>query len=184
MHPLPSLLWSQLGAATDMLKNAITACPDDVWASPPNPCPDEGRIDLGAGGLKVTEKSWHEFWYLASHTLFWYDYYLSEVPELFSPPAPFGREELDPAGVLPPRVYSKPELLTYLTYCRDRCRRWLDAMSDEAVVQPRHLPNGLDFSIAELLVYVTRHVQHHAAQLNLILRQRTNSAPRWVPRSS
>ena len=169
MNSLPSLLWSQLGAATAMLENAINACPDDVWSTP---------------GKPVGEHSWYECWYFASHTLFWYDYYLSEVPELFSPPAPFGREELDPAGVLPPRVYSKQELLTYLTYCRDRCRRWLDAMSDEAVMQPRHLPNGLDFSIAELLVYVTRHVQHHAAQMNLILRQRTDSAPRWVSRSS
>jgi hypothetical protein len=25
-----------------------------------------------------------------------------------------------------------------------------------------------------------RHVQHHAAQLNLILRQQIDSAPRWV----
>ena len=27
-----------------------------------------------------------------------------------------------------------------------------------------------------------RHVQHHTAQLNLLLRQRTDSAPRWVSR--
>jgi len=25
-----------------------------------------------------------------------------------------------------------------------------------------------------------RHVQHHAAQLNMLLRQKTDSAPRWV----
>ena len=148
-----------------MLEKAMTACPDAVWSSRDKP---------------VGEHSWHEFWYLASHTLFWYDYYLSEVPELFAPHAPFGREELDPAGVLPPRVYSKQELLDYLMYCRDRCHRWLDAMTDEAVMHQRHLPNGLEFSIAELLVYVTRHVQHHVGQLNLILRQQAAPVPRWV----
>ena len=35
-------------------------------------------------------------------------------------------------------------------------------------------------SNGELLLYNMRHVQHHAAQLNLLLRQTTNSAPRWV----
>jgi uncharacterized damage-inducible protein DinB len=35
-------------------------------------------------------------------------------------------------------------------------------------------------SNGELLLYNMRHVQHHAAQLNMLLRQTTNSAPRWV----
>ena len=37
-----------------------------------------------------------------------------------------------------------------------------------------------NFSVAELLLYNMRHVQHHAAQLNLILRQSIDSAPNWV----
>jgi uncharacterized damage-inducible protein DinB len=41
----------------------------------------------------------------------------------------------------------------------------------------------LEMSFGELLLYNLRHVQHHAAQLNLILRQVTDSAPRWVARS-
>ena len=32
----------------------------------------------------------------------------------------------------------------------------------------------------ELFLYNLRHVQHHAAQLNLILRQTIDRAPRWV----
>ena len=35
----------------------------------------------------------------------------------------------------------------------------------------------------ELLLHSMRHVQHHAAQLNLILRQSIDSAPRWVSRA-
>ena len=38
----------------------------------------------------------------------------------------------------------------------------------------------LDISAADLLLYDMRHVQHHTGQLNLILRQRTDSAPLWV----
>jgi len=39
------------------------------------------------------------------------------------------------------------------------------------------------FSTLELLIYNLRHVQHHTAQLNLLLRQKTDSAPRWVGRA-
>jgi uncharacterized damage-inducible protein DinB len=38
----------------------------------------------------------------------------------------------------------------------------------------------LDLSVAEMLLYNMRHVQHHAGQLNRILRQKIDSAPRWV----
>jgi uncharacterized damage-inducible protein DinB len=38
--------------------------------------------------------------------------------------------------------------------------------------------------VLELLLYDLRHLQHHTAQLNLLLRQRTNSAPRWVGRAA
>jgi hypothetical protein len=33
------------------------------------------------------------------------------------------------------------------------------------------------------LVYGTRHTQHHVGQLNLLLRQETDAAPRWVGRA-
>jgi hypothetical protein len=33
------------------------------------------------------------------------------------------------------------------------------------------------------LLYNMRHVQHHVEQLNLILRQETDSAPEWVSRA-
>lgn len=36
---------------------------------------------------------------------------------------------------------------------------------------------------AELLLYRMRHVQHHVAQLNLLLRQSVDSAPAWVATS-
>ena len=156
-----SITWRQFGAAIDMLENAIVACPDKVWGKRPG---------------------FWEFWYLAYHTLFFLDYYLSDPAEKFSPPTPFGLEELDPAGVLPPRVYTKAELTTYLEHGRAKCRAKIAALTEEKAHQHCGFERR-DMTAAELLVYTMRHVQHHAAQLNLILRQKINSAPSWVGRA-
>jgi hypothetical protein len=43
---------------------------------------------------------------------------------------------------------------------------------------------GAALDMLENAVRACRHVQHHTAQLNLLLRQRTDSAPRWVGRSA
>ena len=151
-------LWQQFGAAIDMLDNAIVACPEAVWS--------ERDVEP-------------EYWYLTFHTLFWLDYYLSDTFEGFAPPAPFGLEEMDPAGVLPPRVYSQAELRAYLQHGRRKCRTRIEGLTD-TTARARFRQNWMDFSAVELLLYNMRHVQHGAGQLNLILRQRTNSAPRWV----
>jgi len=105
----------------------------------------------------------------------------SESLEAFTPPAPFGLEEMDPAGVIPKRPYTKDELQTYLEHGREKCRKRIADMTDEKAHQ--HFQVGgrrIDVTAAELLLYVMRHVQHHAAQLNLILRQETDSAPGWI----
>lgn len=151
-------LWHQFGAAIDMLDNAIVACPEDVWSE---------------RGVEP------EFWYLAYHTMFWLDYYLSESLADFAPPAPFGLEEMDPAGVLPPRVYTQAELRAYLAHGRRKCRTRIEGLTDETA-RVRFRQRWMDFSAVELLLYNLRHVQHGAGQLNLILRQRVNDAPRWA----
>ena len=151
-------LWQQFGAAIDMLDNAIVACPDDLWND-------------------STHKP--EFWYVAFHTLFFLDLYLSETTEGFAPPAPFTLSEMDPNGAMPERTYTKAETRGYLAHCRGKCRAGIEAMTDEHAVRNCHF-RWLDLSAADLLFYNMRHVQHHTGQLNLILRQQTNSAPSWV----
>jgi hypothetical protein len=42
----------------------------------------------------------------------------------------------------------------------------------------------LSANTAEVVLYQMRHIQHHAAQLNLLLRQTTDSAPGWVRRTN
>jgi hypothetical protein len=58
---------------------------------------------------------------------------------------------------------------------------WLDfCLSDSET--PRRLSSG-EVNGAELLLYNMRHVQHHVAQLNLLLRQTVDSAPAWVAKT-
>jgi len=155
------IVWDQFGAAIDMLENAVRACPDNLWS-------DRSRQP--------------EYWYLVYHTLFWLDLYLSGSVEGFVPPAPFTLEELDPAGVLPERPYTKKELQTYLEHGRNKCRAAIDALTDEKERERCRFGWG-EASYSEILLYNMRHVQHHAAQLNLILRQQIDSAPGWVARA-
>jgi uncharacterized damage-inducible protein DinB len=159
MNPIwRTAIWQQFGAAIDMLDNAIVACPDDLW---------NNRTHTP------------EFWYVAFHTMFFLDLYLSETADGFLPPAPFTLSEMDPAGAMPERQYTKAELRGYLAHGRAKCRATIDAMTDEHAARNCHF-SWLDISAADLLLYNMRHVQHHTGQLNLILRQRTDSAPLWV----
>jgi len=163
------ILWQQYGATIDMLENAMRACPDELWSDPSK---KPAWVPKGVVG----------FWYLAYHTLFWLDFYLSDTAEGFAPPAPFTLDEFDPAGLLPERPYTKDELQRYLEHGRRKCRARIAALTEESAREARKF-GSVEGTVAELLIYDLRHVQHHTAQLNLILRQQTDSAPNWVGRT-
>ena len=148
-------LWRQFGAAVAMLENAIRACPDELWG-------DQDRNP--------------QFWAMVFHTLFFLEYYHADSREGFMPPEPFGLTELDPSGLLPERVYTKDEMLGYLEHCRKRLRLVIDTANLD---EPQKF-GSVDGTILEELLYSMRHVQHHSAQLNLLLRQEVDDAPRWV----
>jgi hypothetical protein len=63
------------------------------------------------------------------HTLFFLDLSLSGSVEGFAPPAPYTLSELDPAAVLPERVYTKAELEAYTEHCREIGDQSFDALS-------------------------------------------------------
>jgi len=151
-------IWHQFGAAIDMLDNAILACPEELW------------------GDRTQDQ---EYWYVTYHALFWLDLYLTGAVEGFVPPAPFTLDELDPAGLLPDRVYTKDELHAYLLHCRTKCQETVNALTDERA-QHECVFGKRVMRFGELLLYNMRHVQEHAAQLSLILGQKYGSAPGWV----
>jgi hypothetical protein len=163
-----AIIWHQFGAAIDMLDNALHACPDELWCE---------RLY----NERSLQPEFAEFWYVVYHTLFWLDLYLSGSVEGFAPPAPFTLDELDPAGLLPEKPYTKEELQSYLVYSRQKCQERLEALTEEQAGQRCEFLWG-EVSYAELLLYNMRHVQEHAAQLNLFLGQKTRSAPGWVTR--
>ncbi len=161
-------VWRQFGAAIDMLENALSACPEDLWEQPLFQDP-------------AAPSAFAEFWYIAFHTLFWLDFYLSDSAEGFTPPAPYTLSELESGG-LPDRVYTKAELRNYLEHGRTQCRNKLASL-ESALVPQRVRSDWPDMSVAELLIYNLRHVQEHAAQLSLFLGQRVGSAPGWVAKA-
>jgi hypothetical protein len=97
----------QFGAAMDMFENALQQCPESLWN-------DDSK-----------------FWYIGYHTLFYLDYYLSEQPDKFLPPQPFTLSEFDPEGEMPPRIYEKAELLSYLEHCRKKCHSLIAGLTTE-----------------------------------------------------
>lgn len=164
--PWRTIIWQQFGAAIDDLGNALRACPDELW-----------RARLWEHPSERPEFS--QFWYLVYHALFWLDLYLTGAEEGFAPPSPFALIEQDADGPLPERPYTKDELQAYLDNCRKKCRATIEALTDEAAQRRCRFGWG-EVSFAELLLYTMRHVQGHAAQLNLLLGQKTGSAPDWV----
>lgn len=168
--PWSTILWSQFGASIDMLDRAIGDCPDELWHA-------------NLWGEHTDRPELSAFWYVAYHTLFWLDLYLTGsveagLAEGFAPPAPFTLSELDPAGVLPERPYTKTELQTYLAYCRRKCHATLEVLTDETANQPCVFGWGT-LSFAELLLDNMRHVQEHGAQLRMFLGQQRGSEAGW-----
>jgi hypothetical protein len=118
------------------------------------------------------------FWYIAFHSLFYLDLYLSGSLEGFVPPSPFTLDELDPAGVLPERSYRKEELLAYLDHCRAKCRGIFTGMTLPLARKKCKFP-WLEMNYAELLLDNLRHVQEHTAQLNMFLGQQAGIRSKW-----
>ena len=147
-------LWKQFGACIDMLENAIVMCPDELWDTK------------------------EQFWYSSYHCLFFLDYYLTIDPAKYVSPKPFTNSEFE--GKLPERIYTKDELLSYLRASREKCHKLISDLTTDEILNMRWVNQYRNYSVFEMLLYNMRHVQHHSAQLNQLLRQKMNNAPAWV----
>jgi hypothetical protein len=158
-------LWKQLGAAIDMLDNAVAVCPTPLWRE---------RL-WSADPPAWFTRQFAEFWYVAFHALVWLDLYLSGVPEEeFTPPAPFAQGELDSVDATPAQPYTREELRAYLASLRQKCRSAIATLTDEQERRVATYPwmrEGEVVTYAELQLYNLRHLQGHAAELSLFLGQ-------------
>jgi hypothetical protein len=153
----------QYQAALRMLEQAITACPDDLWADAQFP---------------------NIFWRVAYHALWFTHLYLHESMETFVPWEGH-RENYQHLGRLPrpphdlPKIgepYMRKDLLDFLSRVSRELVSRLPAMNLEA-------PSGfgwLHFDKAELQIYSIRHLQHHTGQLVERLRSARGIGSEWA----
>jgi hypothetical protein len=160
---LKTSIWQQFGAAIDMLDHALTVCPDELWTA--QLWDDEENAMYG------------QFWFIAYHTLFWLDLFLTGSAEGFAPPAPFIR------GALPEQPYPKAAVSGYLKACRQKCQTAITELTDEKAYQICTF-KWMEPTFLELQLYSMRHVQEHAAQLNLMLGQHGLAASDWVAKAN
>lgn len=163
---IKNAIWRQFGASIDYLADTVSACPDDLWLSPLWQDPNE-------------KPPYNQFWYRVYHTLFWLDLYLTGDRAKYSAPEQFRVKRVNGAPVFE-RPFTKAELQTYLAYCRQKCQTTIEALTDEEA-ERRFTFDWGEASFFELFIYNLRHVEEHAAQLNLFLGQRTSQpAPDYV----
>lgn len=174
-------LWQQFGATVDMLDNAVRACPASLW-----------RERLWSDPPDHPQPPFGEFWYVAYHTLYWLDLYLSSIADSSSavtPPSPFPAPALDANDEPPERAYTRDELRAYLAYTRRKCQNTIGTLTDERARFLYEFPwekgQGRPISYLQLMLYTMRHVQEHAAQLSLFLGQHgiPDADLDWVPRA-
>jgi hypothetical protein len=151
--------WSQFGAAIDMLADAIRLCPDELWTVEVYKDPEDERYS--------------QFWFVAYHAVKWLDLHLTGSTQGFVPPAPFL------AGSLPDQPYTKRDVLAYLGATRAKVQAAIEGLTDERA-QQRCVYDWMQPTYLELQLYNMRHVQEHAAQLNLVLGQHGVTGMDWV----
>ncbi|MBK7427333.1 MAG: DinB family protein [Saprospiraceae bacterium] len=163
-NSLKEILWNQFGASIDMLINVIASSPE---------------------GYNESNK---RFYYIAYHSAIFLDYYLTIPQNDFSQFLPFTFKEKDVRpkeaidDLVPDKIYSKQEIIEFLKLSRLKCRALIESLSIEKLTERFKAgddPKDMDYPILEILLYNMRHTQHHAAQLNMYIRNDFDQHMEW-----
>jgi len=158
------ILWNQFGASIDMLINVILNCPE---------------------GYFLTNK---RFYYIAFHSTIFLDYYLTIPPKDFNPMLSFTQKQPEERpkeaidDLIPDKIYTNQEIGDYLNKIRIKCKKLIDSLTDEKLkvrFTEGNETDDMDYPILEILLYNLRHTQHHAAQLNMLIRQDLDKHMEW-----
>jgi uncharacterized damage-inducible protein DinB len=162
IHYVQQILTGQFEASLAMLNACIQACPAEHW---------EGKIANGT------------FRWVAYHTLFFLDLYLTPSEEQFHlrDLHQRGGDEREP--VASPGL-TKEDTLSYLQLCRQKVIESLSAESAKSLAGPSGF-SWYQCTRGELHIINIRHVQHHTGQLSAYLRRvdpacRERPALPWV----
>jgi hypothetical protein len=159
-NPFVLSMVSNFGEALRLMEAALTDCPDDLWQT--DLWPDEAPTGpMPHGGLHGSAP-----WFLAYHALLTLDYDLTAEFEPWAPPRPFDESTY----AFPNRVFTKAELLVYIDYCRERVRRTLDALTEEAAarsLRETHRYHGMLYGV--IVGSIPLHILEHASQIRQFL---------------
>lgn len=163
--------------AFDLVERALRDCPDALWEESLWPVAERPPIrhGLGAGLPEATRRqAYSAFWFVAWHTLnvAHYDIEGEELPPGWGAPPPFDQYVTD-RDTLPPRAWTRDEVLEHAAVTRRRIDEVVAALTDERVARPVPAPHryaGRPY--AWLLLLCLTHTREHAAQLDLFLGQR------------
>jgi DinB superfamily len=142
------ILTAQFEAALSMLRYAIAACPPEHF---------EGKIASGS------------FRWVAYHTLFYVDFYLSTSEETFE------RRELhqrggDERGDALNNGLDQVESLAFLDLCHQKMLTAIAAETSESLQGPSGFP-WYEITRGEFHLNNIRHIQHHTGALYAYLRR-------------
>jgi len=146
---MKEVIQSQYLASLEMLKTAITYCPEWMWADP---------------------KPKNKFWHIAFHAIFYTHLYLQPAEKDFKAWSKH-RDQYEFMGPLPwpphdlPKIgepYTQDEILEYLEFCQGEVKGCLPRLDLD---KPESGFSWLPFSKLELQFYNIRHLQLHTGEL-------------------
>ena len=172
---LKIVIKNQYHASLKMLRGALEQCPDTLW---------------------VSKEYINPFWRIAYHTLYFMHLYSQRSVREFTPwehhqtgihdmddvPAPPEILELTELPHRPPQTgepYTKAEILEYWAKCDGELDDAIDAMDIHSA------DSGFSwYSVSKLehQIIAIRHIQHHTAQLGVLLRSHANVGMEWLGR--
>jgi hypothetical protein len=159
-NPFMQSLADNFEGALRLMEAALTDCPDDLWGR--DLWPDEAPTGPQAhGGLHGSAP-----WFLGYHALVCLDYDLTGEFEPWAPPQPFD----DNTYSFPNRMFTKPELLGYVDWCRSRVRLTLDGLTEEMAARllpDAHRYRGMIYGV--IIGGIPLHVVEHASQIRQFL---------------
>jgi hypothetical protein len=155
----------QVGASLKMLENAILKADDKTWTARINNMP---------------------FWQICYHVLWYTDFYFHADQETFKPQS-FDVQGLKDIQYKPDSLHvemlkhplSKSDMLLYHNYVKQKSFEFIQGINESYFTTPSPF-EWHGFPMIDIVDYNLRHLQHHVAYLDIIIRREQNMGSPWV----